>query len=267
MSRSLRYSSPELCEALAAQYVAGSMTPRVRRRMERLILERPPMARAVADWADRMQPLQRAFPDRAPPPDVWARIEGALDHNTRTSNPGRAARRPRFGWRAPWSHPGFLQATLAGMAALLAIVLVMPEPAGEPVGADYLAPMEWRDEVALVVTGYQDASGTSRLVTQWSSRLDERPEGELHLWAEMRGDGDLEYIGPLATDNQSWTVDPDVWRTIQYSSRLLVNTDPDTLQPQLALLSGPCIQLSHWDYQDSGGSPAAPQSGAPSSDW
>lgn len=75
MSRSLRYSNPDVCDQLAAQYVAGDMTARVRRRMEQLMREHPPLKAAVADWSDRMMPLQNRYPEQAPPASLWRQID------------------------------------------------------------------------------------------------------------------------------------------------------------------------------------------------
>ena len=249
MSRSLRYDDPELCELLAAQYVAGDMTPRVRRRMESLLPHYPELRAAVGRWSDRLVPLQERYPEQAPPTGLWSRIEQQLER----LDPATAPVKPKPATR--WSGLGrILDAwrltALGGVAATLiltvSLLLVLSQPSG-PVGADYMAPLSWNGEVAMVVSGYRGSEDRPAwLSAQWSDRLTSRPEGDLHLWAETGEDREWVYLGPVTPENRRWSLDEDAWRAVKYSHRLVVNTDPASITPQLALLEGPCIRLTQW---------------------
>ncbi|GGX55022.1 anti-sigma factor [Saccharospirillum salsuginis] len=249
MSRSLRYDDPELCELLAAQYVAGDMTPRVRRRMEALLSDHAELRAAVGRWSDRLMPLQHRYPERTPPARLWSRIEQGLDR----MNPAQAATEPKS--NSAWSRLGrMLDAwrltALGGVAATVALavslMLVLSQPSG-PVGADYMAPLSWNGEVAMVVSGYRGSEDRPAwLSAQWSDRLASRPEGDLHLWAETGEDREWVYLGPVTAENRRWSLDKEAWRAVKYSHRLVVNTDSATITPQLALLEGPCIRLTQW---------------------
>ncbi len=253
MSGSLRYDHPELCDRLAAQYVAGDMTPRVRRRMEVLIDRHPRLKEAVQQWADRLLPLQDNYPKVQPPETLWQRIEAGLGvdaESTQTRPPVNAEPECSL-WERLWGNLGLWRATgLGGMAVSLLLVVTLSlnllQP-NTPSGADYMAPLSLNGDVALVVSGYRGGEGKSAwLAAQWSGRLDKKPEGELHLWAETGEQREWVYLGNLATDNWRWAVDKEGWEAVKSSHRLAVNTSPEQFNPQLALLEGPCIQLTQW---------------------
>jgi anti-sigma-K factor RskA len=74
----VRYDNPELREALAAEYVLGTMPTRSRRRLERLIAGDPAWAQAIGAWADRLAPIDVAMPAEQPPVRVWRAIEARI---------------------------------------------------------------------------------------------------------------------------------------------------------------------------------------------
>jgi anti-sigma-K factor RskA len=63
--RRVRYDNPELRDALAAEYVLGTMPIRSRRRLERLIAGDPAWAQAIDAWADRLGSDRRSDAVRA----------------------------------------------------------------------------------------------------------------------------------------------------------------------------------------------------------
>ena len=72
------YARPELADALAAQYVAGTLRGRARARFEALLPGHPALQAAVREWQARLMPLTGALPEEAPPPRVWRGIEQNL---------------------------------------------------------------------------------------------------------------------------------------------------------------------------------------------
>jgi anti-sigma-K factor RskA len=72
------YSKPERADALAAQYVAGTMRGAARRRFETLLGAHPALKRAVNDWQARLMPLTGSLPPVQPGPRVWQGIERRL---------------------------------------------------------------------------------------------------------------------------------------------------------------------------------------------
>lgn len=116
------YAQPALADALAAQYVAGLLRGRARRRFESLLPGHPALQRAVRDWQARLLPLTDVLPEQTPPARVWRAIEARL-------------------WPAPKPQPWWqrlaLWRALSGTAVAavlgLAVLQLNPPPAQAPV--------------------------------------------------------------------------------------------------------------------------------------
>ncbi|MGG5810649.1 anti-sigma factor [Falsiroseomonas sp. CW058] len=113
-------ADPEARDALAAEYVLGTLEAREAAEVARALETDTALAEAVARWEARLAPLTALAAPETPPAGLWDRIEAALDPAPRV-----APARPR--WRDPW-RLGALGAT-ALAAGLAAILLVRPAPA------------------------------------------------------------------------------------------------------------------------------------------
>lgn len=119
------YSRKALADALAAEYVAGTLRGPARRRFETLLAAHPALRSAVADWQARLMPLTGVVEPVAPPARVWAGIEARLW-------PAAPAPRPLPWWQrlAAWrALSGLALAAVVGLAVLVA----QPPPAQPPV--------------------------------------------------------------------------------------------------------------------------------------
>ena len=116
------YGRTQLADALAAQYVAGTLRGRARRRFETLLDAHPALRAAVREWQDRLMPLTSAVAPEAPPARVWRGIEQRLW-------PQEAG--PRWWQRLALWRGVSAFATVATLA--LAVALVMPPAAQPPV--------------------------------------------------------------------------------------------------------------------------------------
>ncbi len=72
------YAKPERADALAAQYVAGTLRGPARRRFEALLSSHPGLRGAVQRWQDRLLPLAAVLSPVQPPPRVWQAIQRRL---------------------------------------------------------------------------------------------------------------------------------------------------------------------------------------------
>lgn len=116
------YGKPERAEALAADYVAGTLRGPARRRFEALLPGHPALQAAVRGWQARLLPLAGSVQPTTPPARVWRSIEQRL----------WPAAQPQRWWQrlALWRGA----TGLAGVAVLaLAVALVMPAPPQPPV--------------------------------------------------------------------------------------------------------------------------------------
>jgi anti-sigma-K factor RskA len=116
------YSRPSLADALAAQYVAGTLRGRARTRFESLLPAHPALQAAVRDWQQRLMPLTGVLPEQRPSPAVWQRIEQRL-----WPTPVPLPWWQRLAWWRALS--GAALAGLIGMAVLLG----QPAPLQPPV--------------------------------------------------------------------------------------------------------------------------------------
>ena len=119
------YARPTLVDALAAQYVAGTLRGRARRRFDTLLPSHPALQAAVHEWQSRLMPLTVVLPPQTPPARVWQAIERRLWP--------AAAVAPQPAWWARLALWRGLSA-LAGLAVVtLAVLLANPPPALTPV--------------------------------------------------------------------------------------------------------------------------------------
>src|SRR5919108_3078886 len=99
------YSSPKLRDALAAEYVIGTLRGRARERFESLMRYDPQLRRLVAEWEARLTPLAGAAGEIAPPSRVWKalsrRIEGSASRAGWGTSLALWRGAPRRRWR--WS--------------------------------------------------------------------------------------------------------------------------------------------------------------------
>lgn len=106
-------------DALAGEYVLGTLEAREAEAARAMIARDAAFARLVADWERRLAPLQALAAPEAPPPALWARSETTLD--------GAPLARRR--WRLAW--PAFGLGASAVAAGLAAVLLFRP-PAPAP---------------------------------------------------------------------------------------------------------------------------------------
>ena len=120
------YAKPELIEALAAEYAAGTLRHGARRRFEALMLAHPALRQAAVRWEDRMMPLTAPLAPVTPSDAVWAGIERRLGGSSPASAASSTA---RPSW---WQRLGLWQG-FAGAAsvAALSLLVVVQQPAPE----------------------------------------------------------------------------------------------------------------------------------------
>lgn len=228
-----RYRDPELCDALAADYVTGRMSPLCRARLEQLCRREPELAAAVQRWSEEMSALQHTLPSHPPPAGLWSAIEARIGTRAAISTP------PLWQRLWPWRLATLGLVVTVMILALLPLADRPPEPA-------YLAPLAAEGEVRLIVTAYQgDRPGRSRLLAQWTEAMADRAPARVYLWADGGENEAPVFLGEIGSDATEWQVSPKRWQALKRSHQLLVSSDPDT--PTTPLLSGPCLQLHYRD--------------------
>ncbi len=122
------YSRPELADALAAEYVVGTLRGAARRRFEALLPAHPRLRSAVRDWNERLMPLSASLALVQPSGEVWRgiseRIGGGQGSSAKSSSSGA------------WSRLSFWRglSALASTAAIaFAVLLANPRAVPPPV--------------------------------------------------------------------------------------------------------------------------------------
>ena len=113
----MKPDSFERNQALASEYVVGTLQGTARKRFERWMMESPRLRRQVWYWERRLEPFNSSLPKTEPPPALWNAIEARL-----FPAPPQAKDEKGLGlsfWR--WT------ASLA-MAAVLALLVWTPLP-------------------------------------------------------------------------------------------------------------------------------------------
>ena len=115
-------SEPDDIEAVAGEYVLGTLTALERAEVALRRQSETALDRAIRRWERDFGPLAEAVPSMAPPPGLLARIETRLDREagaaTRGSGENVVTLRRRVGW---WRSIAVASSALA--ASLLLVVV------------------------------------------------------------------------------------------------------------------------------------------------
>ncbi len=179
-------TDPEARDAMAAEYVLGTLEAREAAAVAAALPRDPALAEAVARWEARLAPLTALAAPEAPPPDLWRRIEAALDP------PPRAA--PTPWWRRlldPW-RIGAVGAT-AVAAGLAAFLVLRPAPA--PLLMTVL--LTDRDQPAWLVQADREEIRLASLNTRPPP-----PDRVLELWALPQGATAPTSLGLIPADGR-----------------------------------------------------------------
>jgi anti-sigma-K factor RskA len=170
------YAKPERADALAADYVTGTLRGAARRRFETLLGSHPRLRSAVAAWEARLMPMTAVVEPVAPSSRVWTGIQ------QRVGQAAAAAAAP-----PQWKTFSWWQALtgFASVAALaLAVVLAVPRPAQPPIVV-VLAPSGAEGEpLAAQARFVASVSADGRgLVLRPVDAMQVRADRALELWA------------------------------------------------------------------------------------
>jgi anti-sigma-K factor RskA len=162
-------------DALAGEYVLGTLDTAERRAFQRRLLTDPSAVAAVAAWQDRLSPLLVMIPDADPDPALWSRIDG----NGMAANDNGALRR----WRLATAAAALIALVSTGIALRPSTPAPAPAPqvaqqTPSPLFQSVAALSEQGGAPALLVT-YDPAGKTMRVMPV---NVTPRPGHSLELW-------------------------------------------------------------------------------------
>jgi anti-sigma-K factor RskA len=202
-------TDPAERDALAAEYVLGTLEAREAAEVAHALPADPALAEDVARWEAHLAPLAVLAAPEAPPPDLWARIEARLDPVATAPTVAPWWRRLADPWRL-----GAIGAT-AVAAGLAGVLLLRPAPAPQ-----YMTVLLTNQEQpAWLVQADREGIRLASLNTR------PPPEGRvLELWALPQGATAPTSLGLIPADGRI-TVRP---TTITPSPGMLIEI---TLEP------------------------------------
>ncbi len=116
----MKYTNPQLRDAIAAEYALGTLQGAARRRFERSLKDDPQLRRLVAQWRDRLAPLDELVEPVQPSARVWRKIENRIGGASR----GRAW----LGNVAFWRGASLISAACAVLLAVYVALLLPRSP-------------------------------------------------------------------------------------------------------------------------------------------
>lgn len=120
----MKYDDPRLREHLAGAYVMQTLPRRAAARFERLMASDPTLGALVAEWQERLAPLDATAAPVEPPPRVWRAVEREI------AAPALAPAARAEIRRAPWWDllPLWRSLAFGAMAAAAALALYIALP-------------------------------------------------------------------------------------------------------------------------------------------
>jgi anti-sigma-K factor RskA len=207
----VRYDQAATREALAAEYVMGSLRGPARRRFERLMAQRPEWREEVERWSTRLAGFAERVPAVEPGPSLWPEIQ------SRIQGPRAPAQTRGPGW---WR-------TFALVASLVAVVLAIalvsaPEPPITQVTVlrDPQARTGW---LVTFVSGKR-AAPALRVVAEGATPI---PDRVFELWALPPAGAAPVSLGLLPVQGEAvLSVSPQVRPLLESGAALAVSVEP-----------------------------------------
>jgi anti-sigma-K factor RskA len=217
MPRLDRYQQPEVYEALAGDYVLGTMGGRARLRFAALMAERVYIQQAVAAWERRLNPLGSRAPAVTPHPRVWRKIQREIAADRR--------QRARASWWQSlplWRATAF--AALIALGGLLTYEAVAPPQAVVPLPS-YVAVLVDESQAPMIVATATRQPQRLVILKMQDPKLE--PDQDLELWAIPEAGGAPISMGVLSEKQEIlMELDERYMRLIPRTGLLAISREP-----------------------------------------
>ena len=232
----MKYTDPQCRDAVAAEYALGTLQGAARRRFERLLKGDPQLRQVVAQWRDRLAPLDDLVAPVQPPARVWRKIEDRI-----------AGTRRGRGWLgnvAFWRGASFISAA----CALLLAVYVALQPPRTPETMVVVMSGD-QGKPAMTVSWPMQARGKPKLRIRVMGHPDMPPGTSWELWMLPEGNQKPVSLGLIGTaSTQELAVAENVAPMINRAAGLAMSQEPaggsPTGQPTGPVLyKGLCTQI------------------------
>ncbi|MBT80261.1 MAG: hypothetical protein CL587_07690 [Alteromonadaceae bacterium] len=195
----MNYLTEARRNALAAEYVLGTLRGKARVRYQKLMMQYQVIAETTALWEQYLDGLNHRLPPVTPPPRVWEAIQKYINPEERTDASGNIVafeRKRRKQWR-------LFSGVAAAAALMMAVLLVsMTEPVTAPV--ERVAIFNDSDNQPLWII---EISGDS-LNVRVTGALAARTDKDYQLWMAPAGVGAPVSLGLLPKSGDITRIPP-----------------------------------------------------------
>lgn len=243
-----RYDIAEVADHLASNYVLGTLSESVRRRLEKL--RKDPQYRAlnkrIQFWENHMSPLNDNIPELKPHKDSWAQINKAINPQINIEKP--------LPWYKRFTLNYYQIATACSLVlvAWLGIMTLTQPP--NPGSLSYVAVLNDAQQQPRVVAATYGDSQTLLLDIVSLPSID--AEQSFELWVTSKTDKQTRSLGEVPVNLASFSrqLSDAEWRLIKDSDSLLITIEEaggsPIGEPMGTLVSkGVCVRLSAWQKQ------------------
>jgi len=177
----MNLARPERADALAAEYVLGTLRGRARKRFERAMRTDRAVADAVLAWEERLVPLAEALEPIQPPERVWRAIQGRVQAPRARLSLGSSVSL----WRA---------LAVASLAAVVVLSALLLRPSADRGEGAVVAVLTAKDAKPTLVAS---ADRFGRYLTiKAIEKIDIPPDRSLQLWMLPSG-GNPQSLGVI----------------------------------------------------------------------
>lgn len=168
----MNYNKPELLDALAGQYVLGTLNGLARKRFQRLMLSLPQAREATMMWEQNLNGLASAITPQAPDEHVWQHILDKIESN---AQPIKTVIKPAPSvWRT-WS--------FIATAACIILAFVVIKPVTQLQDSQQIALVQNQDKQSLWIINVDEQA----LSVKASSKLVAQTDKDYELWMILQG--------------------------------------------------------------------------------
>ncbi|UPS63000.1 hypothetical protein [Providencia rettgeri] len=232
-----RYSHPVIRDHLVSQYVIGTLSRRVSKRLESIMATDVTWAELVMQWHSYLDELEPMTLDK-PPSWVWRDIKMVI---------GQEKKKPFYHnlLRNKWSLIPLACSVFLFIFASMMLLMVEPQTSTP----SYVATMSSADKNNyFILMAYKgNKPGKSSLKLEWNSQYPplEADMEKAMIWAKNRTTGKISLLGHFNELQSVRLLTPTEWKMIKNSSELFItkNNDPNSL----ILFKGACIELLNTD--------------------
>ncbi len=225
----MRPATPELRDALAAEYALGTLRGGARRRFERWLSSDPALRRRVEAWQERLIALDEEMRPIQPPRRVWTGIE------RRIGGAGSSG--------GLWHSLGFWRgATFAStLAALGLMVLLAVTRAGLQRETMVVVMQDEQNQPRITVSWDADDRGRKQMRVRVIGHATMDPDTAWELWMLPEGDAKPVSLGLITThQTQELTVPHELAEAVDAARGLAMSVEPAGGSPT-GLPTGPVL--------------------------